>query len=667
MKAFKKINGLFFLFISISSLIIAQSNWQEVNGPMGGNIRDLKRTDTGNYYAATSRGLYLSKDNCNNWERITSFSSTEIFVHPSGRLLVTSYDVTYTSNKDVTSWTSGTGVRNIGIDSNQRLYGVEQNIIYYSLDTAKSWIQLKAFNDYIFSFNMVDDKNFVVLCDTTIYYSSDAGYTWSKSNVKFVWNNRLIIDSKKNIYAMNDFDLYRSTDKGHTWYMFKSHLDENRIPIEYFGGFGIDKNDYIYLFTGYNFYVSKNDGLNWEVHSLNNFFISSLYDDTNGNIFFLSDFDGLYQYDYLNNILIPKSNGISAHNFYNIEYFNNSLLCMSYEHFFITNDGGNLWEGKKFPGELICIDNQDRIFANFYSEIKYSLDKGVTWHEISLPKSNNYYSQLLVYWNKLIYFHQNHEMFYSPNLGATWQQISLPYGGNKYGNVTQDANGNLYLSMSTELFFSSNYGETWKLLKEFDAQIYAISKSPWGNIYVSTGNGFYVSSVDNWEMIELYDFIGRILYSKYNYMIVIGSEIHLSKNFGRTFEVIPFVNGSSNIRDVAIDDSNNLYATPSSGGIFKYYLGTNTAYIPQDDFLFNNYPNPFNNQTTFEFYLNQPGEITLSIYNILGERIEQIVKSFSDRGIYRIEWSNNNISSGVYFCYLTTPNNSKTIKIMMLK
>ena len=62
-----------------------------------------------------------------------------------------------------------------------------------------------------------------------------------------------------------------------------------------------------------------------------------------------------------------------------------------------------------------------------------------------------------------------------------------------------------------------------------------------------------------------------------------------------------------------------------------------------------NYPNPFNPSTTIEYSLHQPGDVSLIVYNLLGEEVARLVDRAHQAGNYKISWDASNISSGIYF------------------
>lgn len=87
--------------------------------------------------------------------------------------------------------------------------------------------------------------------------------------------------------------------------------------------------------------------------------------------------------------------------------------------------------------------------------------------------------------------------------------------------------------------------------------------------------------------------------------------------------------------------------------------------IPGYDFSI--YPNPFNPSTTVEYDLPASENISIVIYNVLGEEVVRLVNGYEGRGRHDITWSTNNIPSGVYFCRLISGNFSAIKKIVLIK
>ncbi len=108
--------------------------------------------------------------------------------------------------------------------------------------------------------------------------------------------------------------------------------------------------------------------------------------------------------------------------------------------------------------------------------------------------------------------------------------------------------------------------------------------------------------------------------------------------------------------------SSGLNLTSNASGRFDPDL------LPSSTELYTNYPNPFNPTTTIEFWLPQPGEVRLSIYNVLGQEIEVLFDNESlPTGTHTVQWDGNRFASGVYFYRLESADAVETRKMMLLK
>ena len=84
--------------------------------------------------------------------------------------------------------------------------------------------------------------------------------------------------------------------------------------------------------------------------------------------------------------------------------------------------------------------------------------------------------------------------------------------------------------------------------------------------------------------------------------------------------------------------------------------------------LFQNYPNPFNPETEISFGLSDMAEVTLSVYNMLGQVVEILVENEQkEAGYYTVSWNAENLSSGFYFCRLRAGEFTGTKRMLLLK
>ncbi|HEX7069435.1 MAG TPA: T9SS type A sorting domain-containing protein, partial [Rhodothermales bacterium] len=74
--------------------------------------------------------------------------------------------------------------------------------------------------------------------------------------------------------------------------------------------------------------------------------------------------------------------------------------------------------------------------------------------------------------------------------------------------------------------------------------------------------------------------------------------------------------------------------------------------VPGAFVLEQNYPNPFNPTTTIEFGLKRAGNVNVSVFNALGQRVAVLANGVQQAGTYRVEWDAANAPSGVYLYQL---------------
>ena len=88
--------------------------------------------------------------------------------------------------------------------------------------------------------------------------------------------------------------------------------------------------------------------------------------------------------------------------------------------------------------------------------------------------------------------------------------------------------------------------------------------------------------------------------------------------------------------------------------------------------LHENYPNPFNPSTTLTFELPKQLEVELVIFDVLGRKVNTLVKGVQRPGVHQVIWNGADergvpVSSGVYFYRLTTENYAKTLKMVLMR
>jgi hypothetical protein len=102
------------------------------------------------------------------------------------------------------------------------------------------------------------------------------------------------------------------------------------------------------------------------------------------------------------------------------------------------------------------------------------------------------------------------------------------------------------------------------------------------------------------------------------------------------------------------------------------FLAIDVEGVPNEFTLHENYPNPFNPTTTLRFDIPEVSDITLTIYNMLGQKIKTFNLQSTPAGYHSVKWNATNdygdpVGAGVYLYQLQTKDFVKTRKMVLLK
>ena len=104
------------------------------------------------------------------------------------------------------------------------------------------------------------------------------------------------------------------------------------------------------------------------------------------------------------------------------------------------------------------------------------------------------------------------------------------------------------------------------------------------------------------------------------------------------------------IKITDLKDKNVFDASDGNFIINTIAVGVNkTNNVVKNYKLYHNYPNPFNPSTVIKYDLPKTSRVTISIFNVIGQRIAVLVKEIQNEGTHQVIWNAKNIASGVYF------------------
>lgn len=144
--------------------------------------------------------------------------------------------------------------------------------------------------------------------------------------------------------------------------------------------------------------------------------------------------------------------------------------------------------------------------------------------------------------------------------------------------------------------------------------------------------------------------------------------------YQNSFKIFSALNGDlpiNNHAQISIT-KNYIWLSTSDKGLFvkrlnEFELVNNSHTIPQKYSLSQNYPNPFNPTTKINYTIKRPGLTKLVVYDILGNKVCELVNNYRNIGTHEVEFDADNLTSGVYFYRLETNDFFETKKMMVLK
>ncbi|MDO8550159.1 MAG: FG-GAP-like repeat-containing protein, partial [Ignavibacteria bacterium] len=231
--------------------------------------------------------------------------------------------------------------------------------------------------------------------------------------------------------------------------------------------------------------------------------------------------------------------------------------------------------------------------------------------------------------------------------------------------VTGGFNGQIRLYRNVET--SSNYSFVFEP-SYFNLDVGDVS-APFLIDYDNDGDYDLFTGSDSVSIGDL----GNILYHRndgnnINPVWTLISEKYLNQTFGGF--AVPFFTDIDNDTDI------DLFVSNVKGGIYyfenKLVSSVESEEYHPENFSLEAFPNPFNSQANILISVNRTQEVTISIYNTLGQRVRQLFNGVLAVGKNKFSWNGkndkgNNLSSGNYFVMVKTLDNLKTIKLILLK
>lgn len=368
---------------------------------------------------------------------------------------------------------------------------------------------------------------------------------------------------------------------------------------------------------------------------------------------------------------------------------------------YLSTDSGATWQSAGLKDTVVVAlasVGKDLFAATRFGGVLRSTDDGADWDNTGIG---------LVYYMASfavdtssnggvnIYAARDYELSESSDTGSIWTKVGsgLPGTG---GTVTAlAANGPiLFAATSTEpigsfngLYKSTDYGAHWSVIDTIPTgRSIAIVGD---DVYVATDGGFYLSTDGGttWSKKDGKIGFNSIKVIRNNILAGTSDGIYRSIDYGLTWTQV-------GLNDSTGSDVGMLSLTPGlifaaygnyyHGDLPQLFLGPGSKValapiseltsvdepvpaVPDGYALFQNYPNPFNPSTVIGYQLSAVSRVTLTVYDVLGRKVETLANGIKSAGEYKVEFNGSGLASGVYFYRLSAGNYTSTRKALLIK
>ena len=366
-----------------------------------------------------------------------------------------------------------------------------------------------------------------------------------------------------------------------------------------------------------------------------------------------------------------------------------------------SNDGGQQFtfpgnENIPSAGNIGCVyfyNSQLGFYGAQDGIIARTIDGGATWSNSNVTGSASptVYSISMYDMNTGWAGGSSGIIYKTTNGGINWTQI-------------QDVGGDIFYDMQFltdqigfgvtnqgNIFKCSDGNTNWSIVANFPFDFYGLDFIDSQNGFAIGEDGLLVKTTQGGDSWEIADTLGFWVSDSFylpdlrDIQFVNASEGWITGRYGSIFKTI---DSGKSWQYVASQTNNTLYqvnflspdigfAAGDNGTILGYGITTflenpEEIYFPKTVNLKANYPNPFNPSTNIEYFLNYPGLVELSIFDLQGRHVRTLNKAYQNRGSYRYLWDGTNknnipVSSGMYVYQLKIDESVHARRMVLIK
>ena len=506
----------------LSNNIFSQFTWNQLNGPQGGIVSEIKSNSNGVLFMGSlGGGVFRSTDNGNTWQqKINGFpgpifddGTVALAIANDGDIFASSFtDGVYRSTNNGDTWINtnfpNAFIVTIVIDQSKRIYAGARggSGVFVSTNNGLNWLQKNngiTVPDQISSLCLTASGEIYAGIasgnNTAVYRSIDYAENWLPTNLTNA-NPDNIVSYGSNIFAaVYSHGIYRTTNSGQNWLLVNNGLTNLKVNRIFAGSNGI------YSASDSGVFRSTNNGDNWNKIGFNDKRISEVYITPSGAILAAVTGEGVYRSSNNGSNWVISSGGFNCNAVISIAFTGNYIFTgTAYNGLMRSSNNGSTWT--KLSGglkgstcELVYITPGNSILAQSDSGLFRSTNNGdnrqlLVSGFISFNNIVNNQSGILFASGS----YPSYGVWKSTNNGLNWEMTNPNFMSSVY-SLCITPNGNLFAGTAGGgVYHSFNNGTTW-IQSQPNASVVSLTSAPNGNVYgsfnsVSGGqNGIYRS------------------------------------------------------------------------------------------------------------------------------------------------------------------------------
>lgn len=218
-------------------------------------------------------------------------------------------------------------------------------------------------------------------------------------------------------------------------------------------------------------------------------------------------------------------------------------------------------------------------------------------------------------------------------------------------------------------------GITWALRNGSNGPTYGGASCTYINFYAYGTTGAIDKLISrSYSNVDLTDTLKfDWAYAQYSASYVDRLQVMVSTDGGSTFPYTIFDRSGATLATAPATTS-EFFPASNQWGSFKIRIGNFVTginnisnEIPSTFSLSQNYPNPFNPMTSIKFGLPKASNVSLKVYDVVGNLVATVYDGFRPAGIFDVNFDGSNLSSGIYFYQLKADNFTDTKRMILVK